>query len=150
MTIEEELPQPPRRTASKATSSRVLAEPVTPKKHLRALKKQQRSPKKTPGTAMDLGGLGAALDEVQNQQGVGQGDQTAAAGGSGGPTPGDQSTPMDQSTTEVTVTATDDVSDTGSVDVMELGKTPTRSSEVTQVNVRTSYAARTECESVIE
>ena len=146
VTIEEE-PQPARRASARASTS-VFKEPRSPKKHLRALKRPQRSPKKTPGTTIDLGGLGAALDEVQGQQSVDQGDQTAAAGGSGSPTPGDQQTPMEQSTPEVT--ATDDVSDTGSLDVMELGKTPTRSAEATKVNVRTSYAARTEYELVIE
>ena len=57
---------------------------------------------------------------------------------------------MEQSTPEVTAAGDQDVSDTGSVDVMELCKTPSRSTGTTRVNVRTLYAARTEYESIIE
>ena len=154
VTIEEDNPQPPpppppRRTSARASTS-VFKESRTPKKHQSSLRKPERSPRKAAKTVLDMAGLSAALDEAQKQRKAKQGDQTAVAGGSGGPTPDDQSAPMDQSTPEVTAAGDQDVSDTGSVDVMELCKTPSRPAGTIQVNVRTSYAARTECESVIE
>ena len=150
VTIEEEADsQPPRRSSARASTS-VFKEPHVTKKHLSSLKKLERSPKKSAKTGLDLASLSVALDEAQKQRKATESDQTAAAGGSGEPTPDDQSVPMDQSTPEVTAAGDQDFSDTGSVDVMELCKTPSRSTGTTQVNVRTSYAARTECESVIE
>ena len=146
---EEEDQQPPRRTSSRPSTS-IFKEPRTPKKHLSSLKKSERSPRKAAKTGLDLASLSVALEEAQKQKKAAQGDQTAVAGGSGGLTPADQSTPMDQSTPDTTAAVDQEVSDTGSVDVMELGKTPTRSAGTTKVNVRISYAARTEYESVIE